>query len=194
LNVHVLFAHPVEDSYQAALHRTVVETLTAQGHAVDDCDLYAEGFQPVLSRKERQEYHDTAINQIPVQGYVDRLQAADALVFCFPVWCFGLPAILKGWFDRVLLPGVSFVLESDGRVTPNMQHIQKAAAVTTYGRPRHWAWWMGDPPRKIMTRYVRRLIAPRAPITYLAHYHMNVSSDRTRARFLARVERAMERF
>lgn len=85
-------------------------------------------------------------------------------------------------------------MEADGRVTPNLQHIRKAAAVTTYGRPRHWAWWMGDPPRKAMTRYMHRLIAPRAPITYLAHYHMNVSTDRTRARFMAKVARAMERF
>jgi len=60
LKVHVLFAHPVEDSFQAALHRTVVETLAASGHTVDDCDLYAEGFQPVLTRKERLEYHDTS--------------------------------------------------------------------------------------------------------------------------------------
>lgn len=194
MKVLLLYAHPVEDSYHAALHDTVLTSLGAAGHSVDDCDLYGEGFDPVLSRQERIDYHDTAINQAPVQAYVDRLQAADALVFCFPVWCFGLPAILKGWFDRVLLPGVSFVLEDDGRVTPNLHHIRKAAAVTTYGRPRHWAWWMGDPPRKIMTRYMKRLIAPRASVTYLAHYHMNVSTDRSRARFLERVKTSMERF
>ena len=58
----------------------------------------------------RRSYHDTATNTGPVQTYVDRLRAADALVLVFPVWNYGYPAILKGFFDRVFLPGVSFDL------------------------------------------------------------------------------------
>ena len=62
-------------------------------------------------------------------------RAAEALIFSFPVWNFGYPAILKGFLDRVLLPGVSFRLV-DGQVRPNLTHIQKLAAVTTYGGTR----------------------------------------------------------
>ena len=69
-------------------------------------------------------------------GYVERLLAAEALVLCFPVWNFGLPALLKGFFDRVFLPGVSFDLRADGRVSPRLQHIRKIAAIATYGRRR----------------------------------------------------------
>ena len=105
MRILVIYAHPVETSFHAAMHARVVAALRSAGHEVDDCDLYAEGFNPVLSREERLHYHDTAVNQAPVKSYVERLQRADALVFCFPVWCFGLPAILKGWFDRVLMPG-----------------------------------------------------------------------------------------
>ena len=72
-----------------------------------------------MSRQERIDYHDEAINTKPVQGYVDRLRAAEALVLCTPVWNYGYPAILKGFLDRVFLPGVSFKLvERQGRAQP----------------------------------------------------------------------------
>jgi putative NADPH-quinone reductase len=194
MRVLLIFCHPVEDSYNAALHGVAKAALERAGHQVDDCDLYAEGFDPVLSRQERITYHDPALNRAPVARYVERVLAAEALVLCFPVWNFGLPALLKGFFDRVFLPGVSFDLTEDGRLRPRLQHIQKAAAIATYGRARPIAWYMGDPPRRFCTRGLRRLIRPGARIVYLAHYRMNVSTEATRARFLANVERTMARF
>jgi NAD(P)H dehydrogenase (quinone) len=194
MRVLLLFCHPVEDSYHAALHRTARSALERAGHQVDDCDLYAEGFCPVLSRAERIHYHDTARNRLPVQGYVERLLAAEALVLCFPVWNFGPPAMLKGFLDRVFLPGVSFHLGEDGKLTPNLRHIRKLGAITTYGRERWVVWLMGDPPRKLVTRMLRFQIRPGARVHYLAHYHMNVSTEATRSRFLAKVERTMARF
>jgi putative NADPH-quinone reductase len=100
MRVLVIYCHPVESSYNAALHSEVVAQLKTAGHEVDDCDLYAEGFNPVMSREERLGYHEVPENERPVQTYVDRLRSAEALVFCFPTWCFGLPAMLKGYFDR----------------------------------------------------------------------------------------------
>ena len=137
----------------------MVESLRQAGHEVDDCDLYAEGFDAVLSRSERVGYHDLASNRLPVAGYVARLQAAEALVLCFPVWNFGYPAILKGFFDRVFLPGVSFKLV-DGKVRPNLWNIRKLAAVTTYGGSRWRALLMGDPPRKLVCRVLRGVCHP----------------------------------
>ena len=118
MNVLVLFAHPVETSFQAAVHETVVETLSARGHTVDDCDLYAENFNPCLSREERLAYHDLEADRSAIQPYVDRLRAAEALILVFPVWNFGYPAILKGFFDRVFLPGVSFRMENGKALRP----------------------------------------------------------------------------
>ena len=96
MRVLVLYAHPVETSFNAALHATIVKALNASGHTVDDCDLYAEGFDPVLSRQERLDYHDVALCRKPVERHVERLLSAEALVLSFPVWNFGYPAILKG--------------------------------------------------------------------------------------------------
>ena len=190
MRVMVIFAHPLDDSYNGAIHRTIVTALRESGHEVDDCDLYAEGFNPVLSADERRNYHDEAVNQAPVAGYVQRLRSAEALIFCHPTWCFGLPAILKGFLDRVMMPGVSFTLD-DGKVRPALTHIKYLAAVVTYGRPRYMVWWMANPPKRVYTRYLWWLTGKNARRTFLAHYHMNVATRPDCERFLARVDRTM---
>ena len=188
----VLFAHPCPESFSSALKNHVVETLTARRWDVDLCDLNAEGFDPVLSERERRGYHDSPENRAPVQSYVDRVMAAQAMVMVFPVWNFGYPAILKGFLDRVFLPDVSFRLE-DGKVKPNLTHIRKLAAVTTYGGSRMRALMVGDPPRKCVTRAVWHVCRP-DKMKYLALYDMNRASDATRAGFLTRVGDEMKRF
>ncbi|MDR6886533.1 MULTISPECIES: NAD(P)H-dependent oxidoreductase [Variovorax] len=194
MRVLVVYCHPVETSFHAALHREVLKNLRAAGHEVDDCDLYAEGFNPVLSREERLGYHEVPANQLPLKPYVERLQWAEGIVFCFPTWCFGLPAMLKGYFDRLFMPGVAFDISDPANVKPMLTHIKRISAVVTYGRPRWMAWYMGDPPRKIVTRYMLRLTGRRAKVDYHAHYHMNVATEPQLKRFMARVGTAMARF
>ncbi len=193
MKVLVLYAHPVETSFNAGLHRVVVERLTAAGHMVDDCDLYAENFDPRLTREERLDYHNPRAAADPAGPYVERLLRSDALVLCYPVWNYGFPAILKGFFDRVFLPGVSFKLV-DGKVRPSLHNISKIAAITTYGGSRFRAALMGDPPRRLIKRMLRATVKPGAPVTYLAHYAMNLSTDQTRATFMARVAASMDAF
>jgi putative NADPH-quinone reductase len=187
----VLAAHPCAESFSQALHRLAVDTLRNRGWTVDDCDLYAEGFQPVLTEAERRGYHETGANASGVADYVRRLRAAEALVLVFPVWNFGYPAILKGFFDRVFLPGVSFRLE-DGRVRPALTNIRRLAAVTTYGGSRLRAMLVGDPPRRVVTRAVWHVCRP-ARLRYLALYDMNRATDAARTGFLRRVAAEMER-
>jgi putative NADPH-quinone reductase len=183
----VIFAHPVETSFAAVLHATVLSALGAR-HEVRDLDLYAENFDPRLTRDERLNYHDTSSNVAPVAKYVEMLRWAEAVVFCFPVWSFGLPAILKGFFDRVLIPGVAFDI-AGASMTPKLRNIRRVVAVTTYGQD-FWrvTFGVGDLPRKQITRYFRWVCAKDAKVTYLAHYHMNVATPERREKFLARVQ------
>ena len=190
--VLVLFAHPCEESFSAALKTVVVETLLKRGWEVDLCDLYAERFDPVLTTEGRRGYHDTATNTAAVQGYVDRLRAAQALVFVFPVWNFGFPAILKGFLDRVFLPGVSFTLDN-GLVAPALTNIRKMAAVTSYGATKWRAVLAGDPPRHVVKRALWFVARP-DKCRYLALHDMNRVTDTQRRRYLATVQREMERF
>ncbi len=188
MRILVLFAHPVETSFAAALHDQVVRTLEGRGHDVDDCDLNAEKFDPVMSRQERIEYHDVAVNRRNVGPYVDRLLAAEALVFSFPVWNMGFPAILKGFVDKVFLPGVSFSLRENGDYVPALHNVKRLGVVCTYGGGRLLTFLMGDPPRRFLTRSMRGICAPGARCDYLALYDMDHAKAERRKKFLARVE------
>jgi NAD(P)H dehydrogenase (quinone) len=185
----VLFAHPVATSFGAALHATVVQTLRTRGHEVDDCDLNAEGFDPVMTRQDRIGYYDTAVNRRRVAPYVERLLKADALVFSFPVWNMGFPAILKGFVDKVFLPGVSFNLTDGGAYAPSLHNIRRLGVVCTYGASRWTTFLMGDPPRRFLRRTMLPNCAPGARCDYLAHYDMDHTKPERRMRFLETVER-----
>jgi putative NADPH-quinone reductase len=113
-------------------------------------------------------------------------------VLVYPVWNFGFPAILKGFFDRVFLPGVSFRMEN-GKAVPALGNIRRLGAVTTYGGSRLRAMLVGDPPRKIVKRILRATTGF-PPTDYLALYDMNRATDADRAAFLDRVGRAMAVF
>lgn len=92
------------------------------------------------------------------------------------------------------MPGVAFDLSDPGKVRPTLHNIRKLTAIVTYGRPRWMEFYMGDPPRKIMTRYLPWFIAPRAPVRYHALYHMNVATPERRAAFISRVASSMASF
>ncbi|TFF23225.1 flavodoxin family protein [Jiella endophytica] len=194
MRVLVVHAHPVETSYSAALNTIVLDELAKAGHAVDHLSLYGEGFDAVLSREERLAYHDVPDNLTDaIRPYVERVKAADALVFVYPVWNFGLPAILKGFFDRVFVPGVAFEMRG-GQLVRVLPPKKKIAVVTTYGGDRLRALLMGDPPRKVACRVFWTVFRPRRPVQYLALYDMNNNGPGKLDAFKARVARAMARF
>ena len=192
MRVLYVYCHPLPESFHAAVRREALAGLGEAGHAVDLLDLYAEGFDPVLSEDGRRHYHDAARNRDGLEPYVERLKGAEALVLQFPTWSFGPPAMLKGFFDRMLMPGVAFDLSDPAHVRPLLTNVKRIAGIVTYGRPRHMVWWMADPPRKIVTRYLRWLTAD-AKTEYHALYHMNVASEAKRDRFKSGVRSAMAR-
>lgn len=200
MRVHVIHAHPVETSYNRALFDTVCSALRAKGDDVDALILYDEQFQAVMSREERLDYHDVPGNLTPLtKPYVDRLRACDKLVFVHPVWNYGYPAILKGYFDRIFLPGVSFVLEGGdepdkGKLVPAMKNIKKVAFVTTYGGDRFRTMIMGDPPRRLARRWAWVTFGTRTPPKYLALYDMNNQTPAGLSAFIEKVRATFSSF
>jgi NAD(P)H dehydrogenase (quinone) len=185
----VLFAHPDAASFDAALHQRVVGVLRRNGHDVDDCDLYAEGFEPVLGYEERRKYNDEKAPHPEVASHIRRLREAQGLAFVFPTWFYGMPAILKGYLDRVWLPGVAFTMV-DGKPRSRLHHIVRFAAVTTYGAPRTInETLVGDPNRRALMRGIGGLVHPRAKKLFLARYAMDSIGEDERKAFLALVER-----
>ncbi|MGC2414880.1 MAG: NAD(P)H-dependent oxidoreductase [Stellaceae bacterium] len=196
MRVLVIYAHPLEESFASALHQVVVAALRSGGHEVDDCDLYALGFDPILNAAERASYNTPSPDLSAVAGHVARLQAAEALVLCFPTWWYGMPAILKGYFDRVWAQGVAFRLpEGGGAILPALTNIRKLWVVTTYGAP----WWLirlvlRDPVRAVILGGLARLCGKGVQTRFLVLYNIDAATHAKCAAFLARVERAFAGF
>jgi putative NADPH-quinone reductase len=192
MRVLVIYAHPVEGSFQSALHQQVLYALTEAGHEVDDCDLYGEGFQPVLNREERMAYHDADANRTGVQKEIDRILSCQGLVLVFPTWWYGMPAILKGYIDRVWLPGVAFEVVQ-GRTRPLFHNIVRFSVVTTYGSP----WWLnkliGDPGRQVLMRGIRPLFSRKVRTLWLAKYGLDFIDHNARGEFLTKVRQRMRK-
>jgi NAD(P)H dehydrogenase (quinone) len=193
LRVLYLYCHPLEESFHGAIRARALGGLARAGHVVDLLDLYAEGFDPVLSAAGRRDYHDTALNRAGIEDYARRLRAAEGLVVQFPVWSFGPPAMLKGFVDRTFVPGVAFDISDPGRVR-RMLGSRRLAGITTYGRPWTRALAVGDPPKRWVTRYLRLMGRGFVRTDYHALYHMNVADAGKREAFLQRIERGMARF
>jgi NAD(P)H dehydrogenase (quinone) len=193
MRVLLVYCHPREDSFCASLRDAVREALAARGHAVELIDLYAEGFAPALSAEERGRYHDEGANVDGVAHHVASLRAAEALVLVYPTWWYGMPAMLKGWFDRVWLPGVAFRL-GNGAIEPLLAEIRRIGVVTTYGSPRWLLWYLGRPDRKLVGRALRRLCARGCRLDWLSLTRMDRRGQDELAAFRDRVSAHFSRW
>jgi putative NADPH-quinone reductase len=194
LRLLVVFAHPCPESFGASLCRAAVESLTAGGHEVRLRDLYAEGFDPVIREAEWRDYFaDPAASAARLAGDLADLRWAEGLVLVYPTWWYGPPAMLKGWFERVWLPGATFAIPSGrfGRVTRRLDNIRFFAVVTTSGSPWWWLRVIRDPGRNLFMRGMRPLLHPRCRVLWRQLHAMNHATDAERDRFRARVAAAL---
>jgi putative NADPH-quinone reductase len=186
MRVLMIYAHPREDSLAAALRDAARAGLEAAGHVVEIRDLYAEGFNPALSAEERGRYHDVAVNLEGIEDHVASLRAADALLLVHPTWWYGMPAMIKGWFDRVWSPGVAFKL-GEGAIEPLLTNITRIGVVTTYGSPTWLLWYIGRIDRKLIGRGIRRLCARDCKVEWLTLTRMDQRTRPECEAFVAKV-------
>ncbi|MBT9382995.1 NAD(P)H-dependent oxidoreductase [Pseudooceanicola sp. CBS1P-1] len=191
----VVYCHPSGESFTAGIRDLVLKHLSEAGAEIRLRDLYAEGFDPVLPLPEWTGYLETPANRAPVEDHCADLEWCDTLIFVYPTWWYGLPAMLKGWLDRVFLPDVAFLMpKADGEVIrPGLHHITRLGIFTTCGA----SWWLtrfvGAPGRRTIARGLGLLLHRRARRAFAAHYLMDSSTPESRRKHLARVSRQMTR-
>ena len=191
MKVLVVYAHPVSESFNSAIHELACDELIKAGHEVHDLDLYEEGFQAAMSSDEREKYM-TSDNVKGLEQHVARLRWADALVFVYPTWWMGPPAILKGWLDRVWLPGVAAKF-CNGVVEPGLTNIKKVMVITTQGSSRWRMFAIGNPPKKMFKLSLKACTRYRK-LEWLTLYSMDKNSGKDRSRFLEKVRRKLKAF
>jgi NAD(P)H dehydrogenase (quinone) len=189
----VVLAHPRADSYAHALAQRAVDGLHAAGHRVDIIDLYADGFRAAMSEAEREAYHgDQPILDPLVQTSADLVRSVDALIFVYPTWWSGLPAILKGWMERVMVPGVGFTFdERTGKVRPGLTNVRHLIGISTYGSPRSIVRVVNDNGRRTIMRALRLSCGFGVRTHWHGLYAIDTSTVGQRAEFAAHIERSL---
>ena len=190
MRILLVLAHPQRESFAHAVQERARAGLQRAGHEVRLLDLYGIGFDPVMSEADRRDYHTPGLNEVRVADQLAHLRWAEGLVFVYPTWWYSLPAMLKGWIDRVWVPFATFELPQGlAPVQVRMRNIRLIGGFSTYGSP--W-WWIrlvsGDPGRRIVMKGLRPLCHPRCRSFWMGHYRMDSSTPASRARFLRKVE------
>ena len=148
MNVLLVYAHNDASSFTAALHNVAEEVLTQAGHIVVTSDLYGVGFNPVAEKYDFTQLtgkHYNYMNEqqnaaaqdwaysVDIVEELQKIQTADVILFHFPLWWGGPPAILKGWFDRVLTMGTAW--DGEHLFSTGKYRGKKAGLVVSVGEP-----------------------------------------------------------
>ena len=167
--------------------------LADRGHEIDRVDLVASGFPRFMTEEERRRYHDADNVCCPhVEASVRMARAADAVLFGYHTTMFTIPAHLKGWLERTMLPGVAFVFDDRQRVRPGLTSVRRVGAITTTPHPRSTMRSVGDNGRRTLMRSFRANCGRRCRRSFVSVNDVDLAADVDGA--TARVERALARW
>jgi NAD(P)H dehydrogenase (quinone) len=194
MHVLLIYCHPRPDSFCSVLRDAAMDGLKAANHTVEIRDLHAEGFRPGMGTDERGRYYDESANLDGIEDHVAALQRADALLLVYPTWWFGLPAMLKGWFDRIWVPGIVFHLREEGGLQPLLSNIRRIGVVTTYGSPRWLLWFVGWPDWRMVHHGFQSLCARRCKLDWISLTRMDTCTAQQRQEFVTKVRARLSRW
>ncbi len=198
MKVLVILAHPSPSSFVSFLSSEVVDELNKCGHDIRHHDLWEEQFDPVFTQYERLNHVgniDSKLCSLPeLRQHVEDIQWCDALVLVYPTWWSGQPAMLKGWFDRVLMNEVAWVLpEGAARIRPLLTNVRHLIVVTTHGSGKFHNALEGESGKRTALRSVRLMLHRRVRCEWIAMYGIDNATPPQRQKFSGRVRRRISR-
>lgn len=152
----VIYAHPWDGSFNNFVKDKVSSLLEANNKTVDIIDLNKDGFNPVLEQADLKEFQRGRFNDKLALSYVNKLKEADELVFIFPIWWYGEPAILKGFYDKVLLKGHVYE-QIDNKIQGTLK-IDNATIITTAAIDKEFFESVGDPINNVLANSILKTI------------------------------------
>lgn len=192
MQVLVVLAHPTAGSLNHAIAERACTALRTAGHDVHFLDLYALGFGAAMTADERAAYHtETPIVDPMVRDHAELVRTSAAMVFVYPTWWSSMPAILKGWLERVFVPGIGFQFNEEGKVRPALTQMRRLVGISTYGSPWAYVKAINDNGRRTIMRTIRINTGRFTRTSWLGLYAIDTATPDERERFLERVERKM---
>ncbi len=167
----------------------VTSTLDRNGHHVDMIDLLDSSFEPVMTSTERRAYlSDQPISDPTVQHYAELVSQAELLIFVYRSRLTTMPPAIKGWLEKVLVPGVAFHFDAHGKVRPSLTQVQRIVGITAYNDGWFAVRRQFDAGRRTITRALRLNTGWRTRTQWLGLYNALSATSEQRAAFLSRVE------
>ena len=198
MKVLVVLAHPSHESFVSFLSSEVLAELRNAGHEIRHHDLWTENFSPVFTPYERLNHVGDLAEKLvalpELRQHIEDLQWCEALVLVYPTWWSGQPAMLKGWFDRVLMNGVAWVLpEGANRIQPLLTNVRHLIVVTTHGSGKFINALEGESGKRTVFRSVRLMLHRRVRCEWIAMYGIDNATPDQRQKFAARARRRTSR-
>jgi NAD(P)H dehydrogenase (quinone) len=195
MRVLVLHAPTSESGPDHVAARTAVDAARAAGHVVDAVDLRADGFSSVMTPEERAAYDEAdPIIDDRIAAYAELVRAAEALVLVYPTTFTTVPPTMKAFLERVLVPGVGFVLDPrTNKVRPGLGGVRRLVGITTHAAGGRTVRRRHDSGRTLVLRALRMCTGRGTRTGWIALHDADGTDARTLARFTQRVERGMTR-
>ena len=190
----VIYVHPVEGSFTSSVRDAIIQHLPSQHHEVRVRDLYAENFDPFLSATERALHHTSPTTRPELARDVEDLRWCEAIVFVYPTWWSGLPAMLKGWIDRTWMNEVAWFLPVGANtIRPRLTNIRRLVAVTTHGSSKVVNALQGEPGKRTISRSIRLMCNRWCRARWIALYSLDKSKLEDRQKHLATIGQRVAR-
>lgn len=143
MRVAIVFNHPYAGSYCNAILDAVTEGLRKGQHEIDLIHLDKDNFNPVMTSADLKAFRDKKPIDPKVIEYKERLEKADHLIFIFPIWWELMPAMTKGFIDKVIFPGVAYdyANKENTRMKPLLEKLKSVTVITTMNTPK-WLYFL----------------------------------------------------
>lgn len=185
----IVYNHPYKKSFNHAILERIVSTVQSTGNEVDVIDLDEDQFNPVMSTEDLAAF----VNQKPVDqasiGYIKRLKEADHLVFVFPIWWELMPAMMKGFIDKVIFPGGTYEYAKNGiKMYSQLPKLQSATIVTMMNTPKpFYKVVYSNAIQRAMVRGTLKLSGMKN-VKWISMNMVKMASDKKRQKWLDKLE------
>ena len=186
----IVYAHPWDGSYNHAILTSITEKLETKREPFQVIDLYKDGFNPVFTAEELKHFHKGETPYSLVKDYQEKLKQSTELVFIFPVWWWDLPAMLKGFIDKVMLSGFAFIEDQNtGTLKGLLTNIKKTTVISTSTTDKEYI--ESEAGNAIQSVFINRTLADlglKNESTKWIHFsRVNLTTDEKRKQFLKEI-------
>ncbi|QZT38878.1 NAD(P)H-dependent oxidoreductase [Halosquirtibacter xylanolyticus] len=195
MRILLVFNHPYEGSYCNAILDAVTRGLLLGGHEVDLIHLDKDKFNPVLTSQDLKAFRDKQAIDPMVLNYKTKLKKADHVIFIFPIWWELMPAMMKGFVDKVIFPGVAYdyTNSNNTKMKPLLMKLKGITLITTMNTPRIlYHLFLGNAIKKALLRGTFWKIGYKN-LKWISFNMVKQTSNENREKWLRKIEKTINK-